>query len=72
MVELHLYKPEQVRAHLAEAAAIVDELGIAGDLRQPAFVKAVDMLSRKEIRLDAPAATPLVATPVLPFPPGRG
>jgi hypothetical protein len=43
------YAPEQVRAHLAEALAIVEELELDDELRGLAFAKAVDLLAAKQM-----------------------
>lgn len=44
---------EQVRDYLREALAVVDERDVPDDLRAAAFGKAVDLLSAKQITLEA-------------------
>lgn len=43
------HTPEQVRAHLEGALALVDELRPSSDLRVAVFEKACDLLSGKQI-----------------------
>jgi hypothetical protein len=50
---------EQVVEYIATAREIVEELEIDPELRAPAFLKAVDLLSAKQINLAVPA--PLAA-----------
>lgn len=45
--------PEQVREYLREALEVVDELGPPDDLRVACFTKAADLLSAKQIMLEA-------------------
>ena len=46
--EMFHYTSEQVRDHLADALALVDELQPPNDLRALAFDKAVNLLSTKQ------------------------
>jgi len=48
--EFHNSTREQVKGYLAEALAIVAELEISDDLREPAFVQAVGLLSNKVVQ----------------------
>lgn len=50
--ELHLYTAEQAQQHIGDAVAIVEALDVPTDLRVPAFEKACEMLSRKEVTID--------------------
>jgi hypothetical protein len=46
--------PEQVRAYLASALALVAELDVPDDLRVAAFSKAAELLSSKQVVLVQP------------------
>jgi len=50
---------EQVLEYIGTAREIVDELEIPDELRQAAFIKAIDLISAKQLVLAAPA--PLAA-----------
>lgn len=66
--EIQHNTPEQVLAYLNAALAIVAELELADELREPAFVKAVDLLAAKQIMLD-PVAPGFAHAPAAMFPP---
>lgn len=53
--------PQQVREYLETAAKIVGELELDGDLKVPAFEKAVDLIAGKQIVVEqiAPGAIDL-------------
>jgi hypothetical protein len=53
---------DQVKQYLADAAAIVAELELDGDLKVPAFEKAVDLCAGKQITFEQidPNAIPLL------------
>ena len=53
---------EQVKEYIATAAAIVAELKLDGDLKVPAFEKAVDLCAGKQITFEKidPRAIPLL------------
>jgi hypothetical protein len=50
--EQHYNTRDQVRDYIATAAAIVAELELDGDLKVPAFEKAVDLVSGKQITFE--------------------
>lgn len=54
--EIHYYTREQVEQHLTDALVVVNACEIDGDLREAAFVKAVELLSGKQLVL-SPAET---------------
>lgn len=56
--------PEQVREYLEGALAIIADLELEDDLRVPAFMKAVDLLSAKQIFYEQ--AGPLPPNMVIP------
>lgn len=60
MQEAHYNSREQVVAYLAGALAVVDELDPPADLREPAFVKAVELLSAKQVFLEQADTSPIV------------
>lgn len=47
---------EQVKQYIETAAAIVSELELDGDLKVPAFEKAVDLCAGKQITFEQVAA----------------
>jgi hypothetical protein len=47
--EDHHHGCDEVRGYVAEAAQLVDELGIPDDLRVAAFTQAVTLLASKQI-----------------------
>lgn len=53
---------DQVKEYIATAAAIVAELELDGDLKVPAFEKAVDLCAGKQITFEqiAPSAIPML------------
>lgn len=59
--EQHHNTRDQVREYISAAAAIVAELELDGDLKVPAFEKAVDLCAGKQITFEqvAPAAMDL-------------
>lgn len=60
--EQHHNTREQVKEYIATAAAIVGELELDGDLKVPAFEKAVDLVAGKQITIEQidPRAIPLL------------
>lgn len=50
--EQHYNTREQVKTYIETAAAIVAELELEGDLKVPAFEKAVDLCSGKQITFE--------------------
>ena len=56
--ETHYNTPEQVEGYLRMALELVERIGPAEDLRQPAFVKAVDLFSAKTVMVPQVAAVP--------------
>lgn len=51
---VHLqYDADDVRGYLEKAAAIVAELELDGDLKVPAFQKAVELLAGSHMTVDA-------------------
>lgn len=69
--EFHHNSAEQVREYLSEALAIVNDLELSDDLRGPAFVQAVGLLSAKQITLTPADVTPNVL-PAMAIPGQRG
>lgn len=62
--ELFHYTREQVRDHLRDALAIVEEIAPPDDLRAVAFEKAVNLLATKNIAVEAVGvAVPKMAIP---------
>lgn len=47
MQYVHHNTPDQAERYIAEAVEIVERLDVPDDLRDSAFVKAVDLLSNK-------------------------
>lgn len=58
------YTDEQVRAHLRDTLAILDDLAVPDDLRVEAFGRVFAALSMKQIAIEAIA--PQVGVPLLP------
>jgi hypothetical protein len=54
--------PDQVRQYLAAALELMEELEPAEDLRAPFFVKAVDLLSAKQIFMVQPQSPLAIGT----------
>jgi hypothetical protein len=50
--EAHFHSEEQVRVYVSTAAAIVDELEVADDLREAAFTQAVALLAQKQVTFE--------------------
>jgi hypothetical protein len=57
-LEYHYNTREQVLGYLDDARAIVAELELDDDLRVPAFLKAADLLSAKNVSLTQADVTP--------------
>lgn len=55
--EAHFHSEDQVRVYVSTAAAIVDELEVADDLRESAFSQAVQLLAQKQVTFEAVAPT---------------
>ena len=53
--------PEQVREYLQGALEVIDELELDDELRVPAFLKACDLLSGKQLFFDP--GTPMLGNP---------
>jgi hypothetical protein len=53
--EAHFHSEDQVRVYVSTAAAIVDELEVADDLREAAFTKSVELLAQKQVTFEAVA-----------------
>jgi len=53
VTEHHYQTPEQVRAYLREALAVVAELVPPEDLRVACFTKAADLVSAKHVMVEA-------------------
>ena len=60
--EQHHNTREQVKQYIETAASIVAELELDGDLKVPAFEKAVDLCAGKQITFEQidPRAIPLL------------
>jgi hypothetical protein len=50
--EAYFHTPEDVRRYLADALNIVDGAELTDDLREPAFVQAVNLLSQKQVTFE--------------------
>ena len=50
--EAHFHSEDQVRVYVSTAAAIVDELELADDLRESAFSQAVQLLAQKQVTFE--------------------
>jgi hypothetical protein len=58
--EIANYTREQVKAHLQDALAIVDELDVAPDLEPALVLKAFELLAAKQVVLEPIAGGMLV------------
>lgn len=55
--EFHHHTSAEVRAYLAGAAEIVDDLELREDLREVAFGKAIELLATKQIAAEQSAVS---------------
>ena len=50
--EVHLCSEEEVRRYVSLAAEIVDDENVPEDLREAAYLKAVDLLAQKHVQFE--------------------
>lgn len=62
MSEVHFNTPEQVAGYMSVALDILDALELDDELRPIVFEKAIDLLSAKQVAVNAAAFAPPILT----------
>lgn len=60
-VDIRHHSHDEIRSYLADAQRLVHEAELDGDLKVPAFLKAVELLAGKQVTLQQREVVPVPA-----------